>query len=361
MSPRVLVAAPFPPPPTGQSLMTALSAEALEAAAHVTRLDTADHRVVWRRPGALPGRRVLRWTAMAAALRRAVSDADVVYITPASSLLGFLRDVLVVSMIPRRTPVVAHVHVGDYGEHLRRRGRPARRLAQRFDRTILPSVYAAEAVREVLPDADVRVVANTVRPGLRFTPGEVDAAWTARHAGRPVVLFLSNMIPSKGYGLLAEALTRLRHEVDAVFAGAWADPADRDRFETSLHDRGVQATVTGAVSADETRRLLERASVLAFPSTYPHESLPLAVLEAKAAGCAVVALDHAGVGEMVRDGVDGVLVPRPDAEAFGRALDAALDRAEPLGRAGAAHVRERFAPADFERQIVEAVLGRRSD
>lgn len=359
MRPRVLVAAPFPPPITGQSLVTEMAADALATVAEVDRLDTADRTRVWRRPWALPSRRAARWRACIAEVRERLRayDVDVVYLTPASSPLGFVRDLLLVAVVPPDVPIVAHVHVGDYGRLLRGPLGPlARAVARRFWRILTPSAYAAEGAREALPEADPLVVPNTVRPGLRFTPAEVDAAWAERRRRRPVVLFLSNMIPSKGYGVLAEAAPLLRHDVDLVFAGAWADDGDRAAFEARLADLGQAARVVGAVDVDQTRELFRSASVFAFPSTYPHESLPLAVLEAKAAGCAVVAVDHAGVSEMVRDGVDGRLISHPDPTALASALDAALDDAEAFGRAGAAHVREAFAPATFAASLAHAVL-----
>ncbi len=359
MRPRVLVVAPFPPPATGQSLVTDMAADALASRADVLRVDTADRAHAWRRPWALPGRRVIRWLGLARRLRQLVRahPFDGVYLTPASSPLGLLRDLLTVAAIPAGVPLVAHVHAGDYGRLLGGPWGPlARAVARRFRRTLTPSAYAAARIRRAMPGLDPVVVPNAVRPGLRFTPEEVHAAWEDRRRRRPVVLFLSNMIPSKGYGLLAEAGARLRHDADLVFAGAWADARSRTAFERRLRDLGLDARVLGAVDEAQTRALFREASVFAFPSTYPHESLPLAVLEAKAAGCAVVALDHAGLGEMVRDGADGRLLSRTDPAAFAAALDEALDDAERLGRAGAAHVREAFAPDAFERAVVRAVL-----
>ena len=360
LRPRVLVVAPFPPPVTGQSLVTEMAAAALAVVADVERVDTADRSMIWRRPWALPGHRAVQWVSLAARVRRALRrvPVDVVYLTPASSILGLVRDLLVVAAIPAGTPIVAHVHAGDYGRLLRGRWGPvARAMIRRFQHVLTPSAYAAEAIRRAMPGLDPTVVPNTVRPKLRFTPAHVEAAWQERRGRRPTVLFLSNMIPSKGYGLLAEAARRLRHDVDLVFAGAWADHDERAAFERRLRDLDLDARVVGAVDAAATRTLLRDASVLAFPSTYPHESLPLAVLEAKAAGCAVVAVDHAGLGEMVRDGVDGRLVRQADAAAFAAALDATLDDAERLGRAGAAHVRDAFAPVEFGRALRTVMLG----
>ena len=361
MRPRVLIAAPFPPPTTGQSLVTEMAADALADVADVVRVDTADRTRVWRRPWAIPSRRAARWAATLSRVRDVLrsESIDAVYLTPASSALGLLRDVLMVGTIPRGTPIVAHVHVGDYGRLL---GNPvlgpiARAIARRFSVVITPSAYAAARIRAVFPEADLRVVLNTVRPALRFTPAEVEGAWEDRRAGKPVVLFLSNMIPSKGYERLAEAVPHLQHDVEVVFAGAWSGDDEREAFEARLGELGVDARVCGGVGRYETKDLFRSASVFAFPSTYPHESLPLAVLEAKAAGCAVVAFDHAGLREMVRDGIDGRLIAPGTPRDLARALDDAVAKAEVYGHAGALDVREAFAPEAFCTSLARIVIG----
>ena len=89
------------------------------------------------------------------------------------------------------------------------------------------------------------------------------------------------------------------------------------------------------------------ADVVAVPSTRP-DPFPNAALEAAAAGSCVVASDHGGLPELLRDGETGVLVPPGDALALAAAL-AAL-RADParaaaLGAAAAADVGTRLTPA----------------
>jgi glycosyltransferase involved in cell wall biosynthesis len=95
------------------------------------------------------------------------------------------------------------------------------------------------------------------------------------------------------------------------------------------------------------------ADVVAVPSTEP-DPLPNAALEAAAAGCAVVAADHGGLPEILRDGETGLLVAPRDPPALARALvELAGDPAcaQRLGQAAAADVRERFAP----RRMIAAV------
>jgi glycosyltransferase involved in cell wall biosynthesis len=80
-------------------------------------------------------------------------------------------------------------------------------------------------------------------------------------------------------------------------------------------------------------------------------------LEAAASGCCVVASDHGGLPEIVRDGETGLLVPPGDPEALADAIVRA-DRAR-LGAAAAADVAQRFAPKrllDEVQQLYDTLL-----
>ena len=89
------------------------------------------------------------------------------------------------------------------------------------------------------------------------------------------------------------------------------------------------------------------ADVVCVPSTQP-DPLPNAALEAAAAGCCVVAADHGGLPEILRDGAHGparrarAIPPRSPRRS--RRLRADPEQRERLGAAAAADVRERFAP-----------------
>jgi glycosyltransferase involved in cell wall biosynthesis len=353
-------------------VVTALAADTLAGHADVERVDASAGP--WRRPGAVPAGRVWGWAGRLGALRRrlAARPPDVVYLTPAASPLGLARDVLAAGLVPRSVPVVAHVHAGDWADLLADGvwGGLARRTARRYRRVLVPSAYAARRARAALPGAEVVVVPNTVRPALRFSSAEAEAAWSRRRGGAPVVLLLSNAIPGKGHGVLAEAAARLARDGVAlrlVVAGAWPSAAARAAFGRRLDALGLsaRARVEGAVDDARVRALLAEASVVAFPSTYAHESFGLALLEGMGAGCAAVAADHAAAGEVVRDGVDGRLV-RLDgplasrADAFADALADALRQPERYGRRAAQRAREAFGPDRFRDALLGAVLDRAS-
>ena len=120
-----------------------------------------------------------------------------------------------------------------------------------------------------------------------------------------------------------------------------------------LDDRGVR--VLGKVDDARKREELERADVLCAPSLRG-ESFGMVLTEAFAAGTPVVASDIAGYRDVVRDGVDGVLVPPGDAQALAEALRDLCEEPErrrEMARAAARDV-ERFAWPHVAEQVMEA-------
>jgi phosphatidylinositol alpha-mannosyltransferase len=120
-----------------------------------------------------------------------------------------------------------------------------------------------------------------------------------------------------------------------------------------MDDRGIEAL--GKVDDETKDAVLARAHVLAAPSL-GGESFGMVLTEAFAAGTPVVASDIAGYGDVVRDGVDGVLFPRGDATALAETLrDLALDheRRLEMARAAAEHA-PRYAWPHVAAEVFEA-------
>lgn len=129
------------------------------------------------------------------------------------------------------------------------------------------------------------------------------------------IAFVGQAVDRKGLPVLLRAFEALRDHIPAelVVIGPTAD-----ELEPMLLDaRGVRAL--GKVSDEKKRAELERADVLCAPSL-GGESFGMVLTEAFAGGTPVIASDIAGYRDVVRDGVDGVLVPRGDAQALAESL-----------------------------------------
>ncbi|MGN6187960.1 MAG: lysylphosphatidylglycerol synthase domain-containing protein [Conexibacter sp.] len=164
--------------------------------------------------------------------------------------------------------------------------------------------------------------------------------------------FVGQAVERKGLPVLLRAFEALRdHDVPVELTVVGAN---RDEVAPMLLDeRGV--TVLGRVDDAEKQRVLESADVLCAPSL-GGESFGMVLTEGFAAGTPVVASDIAGYRDVVRDGVDGLLVPRGDATALAetlRDLWYAPERRVAMGRAAAERA-ERFAWPHVAREVLDA-------
>ena len=107
--------------------------------------------------------------------------------------------------------------------------------------------------------------------------------------------------------------------------------------------------------------LFRAMDVFAFPSLW--EGFPIALLSAMAAGLPVIVTPVGGVPEVVKDGINGVIVPAGDPAALAAAIRRIHEDpvgASVLGGAAAATIRERYShrtTAHRIMEIYERVLG----
>ncbi len=230
-------------------------------------------------------------------------------------------------------------------------------LAMLFDRLALARVrtitavspYVVEAYRGIPNAAAWHVIENPAPPGYFELP---------RQPIRGRVLMPAAVIPLKDPLTLVRAASRLRPAVPdlrIVLAGSLADAAYVSEVRREIARLGSEDAVTlaGPLNADQLRQAYTEAAVVALPSR--QEICPMAIVEAMAAGAAVVASVVGGVPHLVADGVTGRLVPPGDPAALAEALAALLNRPEAaaaLGANGREVARQRFAPARVAEQYL---------
>lgn len=166
--------------------------------------------------------------------------------------------------------------------------------------------------------------------------------------------FVARAYAEKGERVLRAALaqfgaSRVAEGMELhIYGRPLRDEADVDAVKTTLH---------GYLPNDRLRQALGADDVLLFPSLYPFEGHPGAIIEAFMAGVPVVATDWPGPLEIVEDGVNGLIVPRGDACALAAAMRRlVLDRSlrERLA-AGAAASAEYFDQARVLPELAAAL------
>ena len=168
------------------------------------------------------------------------------------------------------------------------------------------SQVAATALQPVVP-RPVLVLPNGVDPeAWRPAPART------RRPGDPLtVVAVGRLAARKRVLPLVDILAEVRRQLDpavplrAVLAG---DGPQGEAVLGRLRALGIDSWVQmpGRLTRSQVRDLYARADVFLAPAVL--ESFGLAALEARCAGLPVIAREQAGVGEFVRDGVEGLLV-----------------------------------------------------
>ncbi len=166
--------------------------------------------------------------------------------------------------------------------------------------------------------------------------------------GPPLVLLPARMLAEKGVEEFVEAARLLRRRgVSARFQLAGGlDPGNPSAIpESRLRDWHASGHVEWLGHCEDMPRLLADCHIVCLPSYYG-EGMPKSLLEAAAAGRAVVTTDHPGCRDAVLPGESAVLVPPRDAVALADALEALVNDPERrlrMGQAGRRLAEERFS------------------
>jgi phosphatidylinositol alpha-mannosyltransferase len=183
--------------------------------------------------------------------------------------------------------------------------------------------------------------------------GELSAASArANRACEPLrILFIGAAVERKGLPVLLRAFEAVREQLPATLTLVGAAPEEVAHM--MLDDRGVE--VLGKVSEQRKLAELARADVLCAPSL-GGESFGMILTEAFAAATPVLASDIPGYRDVVRDGLDGQLLPAGDPLALAEELRRlALDRPRRERMALEARERaERFAWPHVAAEVLDS-------
>lgn len=168
-----------------------------------------------------------------------------------------------------------------------------------------------------------------------------------------VVSIVGRLVPVKNHQLFFQALALVQQQIARpIRAFVVGDGELRQPLEDFAREQGLslglpeafphQTSVTFTSWVQDVERVYAGSDVVALTSL--NEGTPVSIIEAQAAGKAVVATRTGGIADLIVHGVNGLLADRCDAESFARELlhvlsDASLRQA--LGREAAKEARQR--------------------
>jgi glycosyltransferase involved in cell wall biosynthesis len=276
---------------------------------------------------------------------------DLVYFTVPPDGPAFLLGCVLIAMSRASGHnVLLHLHGRGVAAAARGWRRPLYRWALGRGLVIVLATSEFADVRDFVEPERVRVLSNA-------TADAAGGAIARSATDSSTIIFVSNLLLSKGPLILVDALRRLRDTgktFRAKLAGAETAELTRLEIDTAIGLAALANCVeyVGPVHGTDKDRLLRGADILAVP-TY-RDAFPVIVLEGMCYSLAVVATQEGAIPEMIEDGVNGLLVAPRDIEALAAALEKLLSDTplrESLGR----EARRRY-DRDFRIEIFEKNL-----
>lgn len=173
-------------------------------------------------------------------------------------------------------------------------------------------------VKRWAKDDDIEIVPN----GIDF-----DCDINGKFKPKPIltVSYMSNLFKKKGIIDFLEAAKMVIDKFSNVnfkIAGSWwrQEPEVKDYALSFIQDDKLNGKIefSGFITGEEKKRFLLNTDIFVFPTHY--DTFGIVILEAMAAGCAVVATKVGAIPEIVVDGETGILVEKQNPQALAKAI-----------------------------------------
>ena len=307
---KILFIGPLPNPITGQSLACDLFLKELQKQNHDVRIVNLNKDGLKRRLGHY---------SIFAKILKAVwmlrNFPDIIYFTISESRLGNFKDIIIYLICYKNLKkMIIHLHGGsDMRQIMSKKNFILYRINNFFLNRVAAVIVLGQRHLDIFSDSipfdKIYIVPNFSEDCFYVSQDDIKKKFKIIDSIR--ILYLSNLLPGKGYQELVDAFiaipedTRKKTRID--FAGDFASEADKSAFLSKIldcHQIQYHGFVGGEVKAD----LLRRAHIFCLPSY--GEGQPISILEAYASGCVVITTNDSGILDIFSDQVNGFQVEK---------------------------------------------------
>jgi glycosyltransferase involved in cell wall biosynthesis len=276
------------------------------------------------------------------------SRPDLIHINTAFEPRSIIRDLVLVKSAGRR-PVVLHLHGGrflveDFSSGVL--ASMAGKLLRAAHLVIVLSDAEAEIILKRTPHLKVSVLPNAVATG--------DFPEIERLAGTKTVIYHGRLQEVKGLSEIVESCRLLRAQgFDFTFTCYGTGPDQDEFFRRMTNVLGDKFHYGGIIAGSKKIEALNAADIFLLPSRF--EGLPVALLEAMAAGCIPIVSNRGSSPLVVEDGRNGFLVDPGDITQIVGKLKFLLSEGETgwaeYRRNARETVRRRFNISDYSKHL----------
>jgi len=287
---------------------------------------------------------------------------DLVYFALTTTGMAFLRDVLLVAFLKLfGLKRIYHLHNKGISNY---QNRPFFRLLYKFvfkdSEVILLSKLLYEDVKAFVPESRINICPNGI-PDLFAGLSSYELRKSRKELKKtPEILFLSNLIETKGVYVLLEACATVKSKginFHCTFVGGEGDITTSDFVDhVKLLDLNEEVHYKGKKFGDEKIKAFNDADIFVFPTFYSKECFPLVLLEALAAGVPVISTYEGGIPDIIDNGVNGFLIEQRNVQMLANQLEKLLtdpNLCKEIEKAGRDKFEKEFDIEIFEHKLTQ--------
>lgn len=331
---KSLLVGPLPPPIDGQSVAFKMLVEGFEERKYPFAVVNISPKSLVKNQGTFNLKRALEYGQIFGRFFfKLLKRNKVLYLTIAQSRVGFLRDLMMIFFAKVfRCRVICHIHGGNYDGFYEEQPRWLKKLISKTLRKVDKLIILGKGLETMFSfDPNLKAKINVVPNGLPSELQTLPKKGKALTGNEPVrLLFLSNLIESKGYLEVLEAVRilvdRYKLNVSCHFCGEFIQNVTDDKRVQSAEDgkkifrdfvlkHGLETNVRylGVVSGEKKVEELRAAHFFILPTNYRFEGQPISIIEAMAYGCVLISTRYRAIPDLLQEGQNGYFVDYGDA------------------------------------------------
>ena len=237
---------------------------------------------------------------------------DIVHVNMASDSSYYRKSVFIRTAKACHKKVVIHQHGGNFPEfyekELSDKGRArVKKVLSMGDAFLVLGTAWKDFFGTIIERDNITVLPDAIRIPKR----------EEKQYGRHKILYLGRLCKAKGIGELLTVMPRLRErypDIRLYLAGIWEDKELQEQAETLRE----YVTDLGWIGGAEKQRYLKECDIFVMPSYFEGQSV--AILEAMANSCGIVASKTGGIPDMIIEGETGIFAEPGDTETLEEGL-----------------------------------------
>lgn len=294
-------------------------------------------------------------------------NPEICYITPSSRKLGFYKDAPII-LLSKLYGCKSILHFHNKG--IKSAKGIFNKIFYKFvfknTDVILLSKNLFNDIQEYVPHCKVHYCPNGI-PDIRnvstgFNTKKLNfTSYKENSQSYPIeILFVSNLIESKGVFVLLDSLKILKDR-DVLFHCTMIG-GDGDIKVDQVINRAEELEISEMVAIagkkynEEKKHAFQSADIFVLPTYYPDECMPLVLLEAMQFSLPIISTYEGAIPEIVEDGITGFLVPQRKCDALADKLEALIVDSElriKMGQEGRNKYEKEYTLERFENRMIE--------